>query len=92
MPTLSLAVDEKYNPHSDVFPCMCGIVLSILLNLEEEEHLQKGSDGAVYMFYNGIFNSPDEAAGNAVQMAVHNNGHLYFTYHPQDKDRLVEIG
>ncbi len=59
---------------------------------EEEKHLQKGSDGAVYMFYNGIFNSPDEAAGNAVQMAVNKNGHLYFTYHPQAKDWEVELG
>ncbi|WP_273760766.1 hemagglutinin repeat-containing protein, partial [Bartonella sp. ML70XJBT.G] len=68
------------------------IALYHFLKSEEENHLQKGSDGAVYMFYNGIFNSPDEAAGNAVQMAVNNNGHLYFTYHPEAKDKLVEIG
>ncbi|WP_273760811.1 hemagglutinin repeat-containing protein, partial [Bartonella sp. ML70XJBT.G] len=68
------------------------ITLYSYLTPEEEKHLQKGSDGAVHMFYNGIFNSPDEAAGNAVQMAVNNNGHLYFTYHPEAKDKLVEIG
>ncbi|WP_375668513.1 MULTISPECIES: hypothetical protein [unclassified Bartonella] len=44
------------------------------------------------MFYNGILNSPDDATGNAVQLAVNKNGPLYFTYHPQAKDRLVEIG
>ncbi|WP_375636649.1 MULTISPECIES: filamentous hemagglutinin [unclassified Bartonella] len=68
------------------------ITLYHFLKPEKEKHLQKGSDGAVYMFYNGIFNSPDEAAGNAVQLAVNKNGPLYFTYHPQAEDRLVELG
>ncbi|PIT67834.1 filamentous hemagglutinin [Bartonella tribocorum] len=68
------------------------ITLYNFLKPEEENHLQKGPDGAVYMFYNGIFNSPDDAARNAVQMAVYNNGHLYFTYFPQSKDPLVELG
>ncbi len=68
------------------------ITLYHYLKPEEENHLQKGSDGNVYMLYNGIFYSPDDAAANAVQMAVNNNGHLYFTYFPQSKDVLVEFG
>ncbi|MCZ2159276.1 hypothetical protein NPX99_08515 [Bartonella sp. 220] len=44
------------------------------------------------MFYNGIFNSPDDAAGNAVQLAVNKNDPLYFTYFPQADDVLVELG
>ncbi|WP_375681248.1 hemagglutinin repeat-containing protein, partial [Bartonella sp. AP60NXGY] len=68
------------------------ITLYHFLKPEEEKHLQKGPNGAVYMFYNGIFNSPDEAAGNAVQLAVNKNGPLYFTYFPQADDVLVELG
>ncbi|WP_375617023.1 filamentous hemagglutinin [Bartonella sp. AP58NXGY] len=62
------------------------------LKPEEENHLQKGSDGEVHMFYNGIFTSPDDAARYAVQFADNDHGHLYFTYFPQDKDMLVEVG
>ncbi|WP_273760809.1 hypothetical protein [Bartonella sp. ML70XJBT.G] len=91
MPTLSLTCDGN-NPHSHVSSCLCGIVPFISLTPEQEKHLQKGSDGAVYMFYNGIFNSSDDAAGNAVQMAVNKNGHLYFTYFPKAKDWEVEVG
>ncbi len=68
------------------------ITLYHFLKPEEEKHLQKGPNGAVYMFYNGIFNSPDDAAGNAVQLAVNKNGPLYFTYFPQADDVLVELG
>ncbi|MET3590560.1 filamentous hemagglutinin, partial [Bartonella silvatica] len=49
------------------------ITLYHFLKPEEEKHLQKSPNGAVYMFYNGIFNSPDDAAGNAVQLAVNKN-------------------
>lgn len=44
------------------------------------------------MFYNGIFNSPDDAARYAVQFADNDHDHLYFTYFPQSKDMLVEAG
>ncbi|QEE08870.1 filamentous hemagglutinin N-terminal domain-containing protein [Bartonella kosoyi] len=68
------------------------ITLYHFLKPEEENHLQKGSDGEVHMFYNGIFTSPDDAARYAVQFADNDHGHLYFTYFPQDKDMLVEVG
>ncbi|WP_051018509.1 hypothetical protein [Bartonella queenslandensis] len=58
------------------------IPLYHFLKPEEEKPLQKGSDGKVYMFYNGIFNSPDDAARYAVQMADNKKGPLYFTYFP----------
>ncbi|WP_273719307.1 MULTISPECIES: hypothetical protein [Bartonella] len=90
MPTLSIVICGNYNPHIHVFSCLCGIVFST--NNHNKEYLQKGFDGAVHMFYNGIFNSPDDAAGNAVQMAVNKNGHLYFTYFPQAEDWEVELG
>ncbi|WP_019221829.1 hypothetical protein [Bartonella senegalensis] len=70
MPTLSVAVDGEYNPHSHVFACLCGIIPSISLNLEEEkQHLQEGSDGKVHVSFNGIFTPPEEAAVYAVQNA-----------------------
>ncbi|WP_375627547.1 hypothetical protein [Bartonella sp. PS17NMGDW] len=59
---------------------------------EEQQNLQKGSDGNRRMFYNGISNSSDEAARNAVKMADNAHEPLYFTYHPQAKDKLVEFG
>ncbi|WP_273760805.1 hypothetical protein [Bartonella sp. ML70XJBT.G] len=57
------------NPHSHVSSCLCGIVPFISLTPEQEKHLQKGSDGKVHVFLNGIFTTPDEAAHNAVQLA-----------------------
>ncbi|WP_375681143.1 MULTISPECIES: filamentous hemagglutinin [unclassified Bartonella] len=68
------------------------ITLYHFLNAEDEQHLQAGSDGNRRMFYNGIFNTPDEAAGNAVHLADNEHEPLYFTYHPQAKDKLVEFG
>ncbi|WP_375650184.1 hypothetical protein [Bartonella sp. OT172YNZD] len=68
------------------------ITLYHFLNAEDEQHLQAGSDGNRRMFYNGIFNTPDEAAGNAVHLADNEHEPLYFTYHPQAEDRLVELG
>ncbi|WP_375702957.1 hemagglutinin repeat-containing protein, partial [Bartonella sp. AA131HXZ] len=68
------------------------ITLYHFLNAEDEQYLQAGSDGNRRMFYNGIFNTPDEAAGNAVHLADNEHEPLYFTYHPQAKDRLVEYG
>ncbi|EJF96781.1 filamentous hemagglutinin family domain-containing protein [Bartonella vinsonii subsp. arupensis Pm136co] len=62
------------------------------LTPEEEKHLQKGSDGNRRMFYNGIFNTPDEAARNAVQLADNKNEPLYFTYHPKADSWEVEVG
>ncbi|WP_375684819.1 hypothetical protein [Bartonella sp. AP1QHHD] len=35
---------------------------------EEQQNLQKGSDGKVYFFLNGILTTSDEAAHNAVQL------------------------
>ncbi|WP_273757613.1 hypothetical protein [Bartonella sp. AU55XJBT] len=55
------------------------------LKPEEEQHLQKGSDGEVHMFYNGIFTSPDDAARYAVQFADNDHDHLYFTISPKLK-------
>ncbi|WP_404977388.1 hemagglutinin repeat-containing protein [Bartonella sp. AP150HLJHH] len=68
------------------------ITLYRYLKPGEENHLQKGSDGNRRMFYNGISNSSDEAARNAVKMADNAHEPLYFTYHPQAKDKLVEFG
>ncbi|WP_273722112.1 MULTISPECIES: hypothetical protein [unclassified Bartonella] len=80
------------NPHSYVSSCLCGIVPFISLTPEQEKHLQKGSDGEVHMFYNGIFNTSDDAARYAVQFADNDHDHLYFTYFPQGKDWEVEVG
>ncbi|WP_273760767.1 hypothetical protein [Bartonella sp. ML70XJBT.G] len=91
MPTLSLACDGN-NPHSHVSSCLCGIVPFISLTPEQEKHLQKGSDGAVHMFYNGIFNTSDDDARYAVQFADNEHDPLYFTYFPKAKDKLVEFG
>ncbi|WP_273721988.1 MULTISPECIES: hypothetical protein [unclassified Bartonella] len=57
---------------------------------EEEKHLPKGSDGAVHMFYNGIFNTSDDDARYAVQFADNEHDPLYFTYFPKAKDWEVE--
>ncbi|WP_375694248.1 filamentous hemagglutinin [Bartonella sp. AD24XZML] len=62
------------------------------LTPEEEKHLQKGSDGKVHMFYNGIFTSPDDAARYTVQFADNDHGPLYFTYFPEAEDWEVEVG
>ncbi|WP_345117184.1 hemagglutinin repeat-containing protein, partial [Bartonella jaculi] len=62
------------------------------LTPEGEKHLQAGSDGNTRMFYNGIFNTPDEAARNAVQLADNEYEPLYFTYFPQAEDWEVELG
>ncbi|UTO29000.1 hypothetical protein [Bartonella harrusi] len=59
---------------------------------EEKQHLQKGADGIRHMFYNGIYNTPDEAARNAVQLADNEHEPLYFTVFPQAEDKLVEFG
>ncbi|WP_208436517.1 hypothetical protein, partial [Bartonella vinsonii] len=53
------------------------------LKAEDEQPLQKGSDGNRRMFYNGISNTPDDAARNAVQLADNEHNPLYFTYFPQ---------
>ncbi|WP_375614819.1 filamentous hemagglutinin [Bartonella sp. AC535YNZD] len=68
------------------------ITLYHFLNAEDEQYLQAGSDGNRRMFYNGIFNTPDEAAGNAVHLADNEHEPLYFTYFPQADDVLVELG
>ncbi|UTO29361.1 hypothetical protein [Bartonella harrusi] len=44
------------------------------------------------MFYNGIFNTPDEAARNAVQLADNDHEPLYFTVFPKAEDMIVEVG
>ncbi|WP_246787203.1 filamentous hemagglutinin [Bartonella taylorii] len=59
---------------------------------EEEKHLHAGSDGNRRMFYNGIFNTPDEAARNAVQLADNEHEPLYFTYFPKADSWEVELG
>ncbi|WP_273760872.1 hemagglutinin repeat-containing protein, partial [Bartonella sp. ML70XJBT.G] len=68
------------------------IILYHFLMPDQEKHLQAGSDGNRRMFYNGIFNTPDEAAYRAVQFADNNHEPLYFTYFPQAKDWEVELG
>ncbi|WP_273760769.1 hypothetical protein [Bartonella sp. ML70XJBT.G] len=78
------------NPHSHASSCLCGIVPFISLTPEQEKHLQKGSDGAVHMFYNGIFNTSDDDARYAVQFADNEHDPLYFTYFPKAKDWEVE--
>ncbi|WP_208436430.1 hypothetical protein, partial [Bartonella vinsonii] len=85
MPTLSLtAADGK---QSSILTFAFGIARlfsqSQLLTAEEKQHLQAGSDGNRRMFYNGISNTPDDAARNAVQLADNEHNPLYFTYFPQ---------
>ncbi|UNE54785.1 hypothetical protein [Bartonella machadoae] len=62
------------------------------LTPEEEQHLKAGSDGIRRMFYNGIYNTPDDAARNAVQLADNDHEPLYFTHFPQAEDKIVEFG
>ncbi len=59
---------------------------------DEEKHLQEGADGKVHVSLNGIFNTPDEAAGNAIQLTDNDHGPLYFTYFPEAEDWEVEVG
>ncbi|WP_396583925.1 filamentous hemagglutinin [Bartonella grahamii] len=60
------------------------------LTPEEQQHLQKGSDGKVHVFLNGIFTTPDEAAHNAVQLADNKNDPHYFLIFPHSDSLLVE--
>ncbi|UNF53051.1 hemagglutinin repeat-containing protein [Bartonella krasnovii] len=82
------AKDENGNPirdsHGNPQP------LYHYLTPEEEEHLQKGSDGKVHVFLNGIFTTPDEAAHNAVQLSDNKNGPHYFLVFPHSDSLLVE--
>ncbi|MCZ2159304.1 filamentous hemagglutinin, partial [Bartonella sp. 220] len=68
------------------------IALYHFLKPGEEKHLKAGSDGIRRMFYNGIFNTPDEAARNAVQLSGNEHEPLYFTYFPKAEDKIVELG
>ncbi|WP_375700682.1 hemagglutinin repeat-containing protein, partial [Bartonella sp. OC74QHHN] len=60
------------------------------LTPEEQQNLQKGSDGKVHVFLNGIFTTPDEAAHNAVQLADNKNDPHYFLIFPHSDSLLVE--
>ncbi|WP_244979372.1 filamentous hemagglutinin [Bartonella queenslandensis] len=60
------------------------------LTLEEQQNLQKGSDGKVHVFLNGIFTTPDEAAHNAVQLAGNKNDPHYFLMFPHSDLVFVE--
>ncbi len=60
------------------------------LTPEEQQNLQKGSDGKVHVFLNGIFTTPDEAAHNAVQLADNKNDPHYFLMFPHSDSLLVE--
>ncbi|WP_246790018.1 hypothetical protein [Bartonella taylorii] len=62
------------------------------LMTEEEKHLQAGSDGNRRMFYNGIFNTPDDAVRYAVQLADNEHEPLYFTHFPKADSWEVELG
>ncbi|EJF77515.1 hypothetical protein [Bartonella birtlesii] len=44
------------------------------------------------MFYNGIFDTPDEAARNAVQLSDNEHEPLYFTYFSKADSWKVELG
>ncbi|EJF74419.1 filamentous hemagglutinin family domain-containing protein [Bartonella birtlesii LL-WM9] len=68
------------------------IALYHYLTPEEEKHLHAGSDGNRRMFYNGIFNTPDDAARNAVQLSDNEHEPLYFTYFPKADSWEVELG
>ncbi|WP_375702439.1 hypothetical protein [Bartonella sp. AA89HNZF] len=58
---------------------------------EEQQNLQKGSDGKVHFFLNGILTTPDEAAHNAVQLADNKNDPHYFLMFPHSDSFLVEL-
>ncbi|WP_455466737.1 hypothetical protein [Bartonella sp. B39] len=62
------------------------------LKAEDEQHLQAGSDGNIRVFYNGIFNTQDEATHNAVQLADNEHDSLYFMYFPKADSWEIELG
>ncbi|USP03699.1 hypothetical protein [Bartonella taylorii] len=80
------------NPPSFPLFGMAGLFPHAHYLTDEEKHLHAGSDGNRRMFYNGIFNTPDDAAGYAVQLADNEHEPLYFTYFPKAEDKLVELG
>ncbi|WP_375671310.1 hemagglutinin repeat-containing protein, partial [Bartonella sp. CL434QHHD] len=61
------------------------------LTPEEQQNLQKGSDGKVHVFLNGILTTPDDAAHNAVQLADNKNDPHYFLMFPHSDSRLVDL-
>ncbi len=61
------------------------------LTPEEQQNLQKGSDGKVHVFLNGIFTTPDDAAHNAVQLADNKNDPHYFLMFPHSDSFLVDL-
>ncbi|WP_455481168.1 hypothetical protein V3564_01955 [Bartonella sp. B12(2025)] len=74
------ATDENENPIKDSHGKP--IPQYHYLTAEEKEHLQAASDGNIHVSFNGIFTSPDEAAGYAVQHADNKNEPLYFVVFP----------
>ncbi|WP_208432769.1 hemagglutinin repeat-containing protein, partial [Bartonella taylorii] len=60
------------------------------LTPEEQQNLQKGSDGKVHVFLNGIFTTPDDAASYAVQLADNKKDPHYLLVFPHSDSILVE--
>ncbi|WP_375675950.1 MULTISPECIES: filamentous hemagglutinin [unclassified Bartonella] len=58
---------------------------------EEQQNLQKGSDGKVHFFLNGILTTPYEAAVYAEQHAENKNVPLYFVVFPQADSAISEL-
>ncbi|UNE54783.1 hypothetical protein [Bartonella machadoae] len=58
---------------------------------EENDPLQKGSDGRVHVFSNEIFTSPEELAVYTVQHANNQTDRLYFVDFPQADSTILEL-
>ncbi|WP_375701061.1 filamentous hemagglutinin [Bartonella sp. AA23NXGY] len=58
---------------------------------EEQQNLQKGSDGKVHFFLNGILTTPYEAAVYAEQHAENKNEPLYFVVFPEADSAISEL-
>ncbi|WP_375654108.1 filamentous hemagglutinin [Bartonella sp. AP19HLJMH] len=58
---------------------------------EEQQNLQKGSDGKVHFFLNGILTTPYEAAVYAEQHAENKNVPLYFVVFPEADSAISEL-
>ncbi|MET3590408.1 hypothetical protein ABID23_001516 [Bartonella silvatica] len=53
--------------------------------------MQAGPDGKVHVLFNGIFTSPEGAAGYVVQHAKDKNAPLYFVVFPEADSAISEL-
>ncbi|EJF93370.1 hypothetical protein LBE40_05945 [Bartonella taylorii] len=93
MPALSFSIGDDQQSPSLPSLGMVGLFPQLhYLTPEEEKYLHAGSDGNRRMFYNGIFNTPDDAARYAVQLVDNEHEPFYFTAFPKADSWEVELG